>query len=436
MNTSKRISFKSKSKGFWAKIPSLPGVYVFEDKHKVPLYIGKSVSLKHRLQQHLQAAKDSTSKQNIFTKKTKYINITTTVNDLIAVLLEAELIKLYTPKYNSIQKDNKSTPYIVITNPPHQRVLTVRGQDLLRSNFKSPKSQVFGPFLNKHQIYKILKSARQTLGYCQKPFNSSSTSCFYYHLKSCPGACNGQITELEYKQHIKLLKSFFQGKVVGLKRALTTHINQAAKQENFELASTLKEKLTNLEYLTNTPKTSQLFTLPSQNQALMKKIVPILKHPLITSTPQRIECYDAAHLQTTHYTGSMSVVENGMLAPDQYRLFKLKGQPTGDPQALKEIIQRRLKHTNWPTPDIIILDGGVGQLSTVFPVIPDPIATIALSKNKETLHFYNLQGKLVNLNLSLSNPVLNLFKLLRDESHRLATTLHRHSRDKINIMDS
>jgi|GEM_PF-1664058 excinuclease UvrABC nuclease subunit len=430
MNESKRFLFKPKYKTFWAKIPSLPGVYVFEDKNKTPLYIGKSVSLKHRLKQHLQAAKDSTSKQSIFTQKTKYINITTTVNDLIAVLLEAELIKLYTPKYNAIQKDNKSAPYIVITNLPHQRILTVRGQDLLRSNFKNPKTQVFGPFLSKHQVYKILKSARHTFGYCQKPFNSTSTSCFYFHLKSCPGACNGQLSELEYQQHMKLLKSFFQGKVSGLKRTLTKHINQAAKQENFELASTLKEKLTNLEYLTNTPKTSQLFSLPSQNQALMKKIAPILKHPLVTSTPQRIECYDAAHLQTTHYTGSMSVVENGMLAPDQYRLFKLKGQPKGDPQALKEIIQRRLKHTDWPTPDIIVLDGGVGQLSTVFPVVPDPIATIALSKSKETLHFYNHQGKLVNLNLPLSSPVLNLFRLLRDESHRLATSLHKKSRQK------
>ena len=163
----------------------------------------------------------------------------------------------------------------------------------------------------------------------------------------------------------------------------------------------------------------------------MEKIVKTLNHPLLKSTPKRIECYDAAHLQTTHYTGSMAVVENGMLTPDQYRLFKLKGNPTGDPQALKEIISRRLKHTDWPMPDLVILDGGVGQLSTVFPIIPNPIATIALSKNKETIHFYDSQSKLVNLNLVLSNPVLSLLRLMRDESHRLATTLHRQSRDKI-----
>lgn len=127
----------------------------------------------------------------------------------------------------------------------------------------------------------------------------------------------------------------------------------------------------------------------------------------------------------------MAVIEDGMLNQDQYRLFKIKGQPQGDPQALKEIVQRRLRHKDWQYPDLIILDGGVGQLSTVFPVIPDPIATIALSKSKETIHFYDKKGRLVNLNLALSNPVLSLFRLIRDESHRLATNLHRQSRDKI-----
>jgi excinuclease ABC subunit C len=406
-------------------LPNLPGVYLFEDKDKKPLYIGKSISIKTRVKQHL--------KQAPFISQTKTISHLTTPNDIIAVLLEAELIKTYTPKYNIIQKDNKSAPYIVITNSPYSKILSIRGQDLLKSNLKNPKSQIFGPFLNKKQVFKILKTAKNTFGFCQKPFNSTSTSCFYYHLKSCPGACNGDINEKEYQQHIRLLKRFFSGKVTGLKKTLTRKINQAAKEQRFELAASLKEKLNNLEHLITTSQASQFFTLPNKNIKLMQQVVRTLKHPLLKSTPKRIECYDAAHLQTTHYTGSMAVVESGKLEPSQYRLFKIKGKPKGDPQALKEIIQRRLKHQEWTQPDLIILDGGVGQLSVVFPIIPDPIATIALSKSKETIHFYNNKGKLVNLNLPLSNPVLSLFRLLRDESHRLATTLHRHSRDKIQI---
>jgi excinuclease ABC subunit C len=418
-------------------LPNLPGVYLFEDKNKKPLYIGKSVNIKTRVGQHLRLAKtDLESKQHVFVGQTKTINHIVTQSDIIAILLEAELIKNYTPQYNAIQKDNKSAPYIVITNSPYLKILTVRGQDLLRSNFKNPSSQIFGPFLNKKQVFKILKAARNIFGYCQKPFNSNLTPCFYFQIKSCPGACTGKLTEKEYEKHLRLLKTFFSGKVIGLKKALTRKINQAAKRQNFELAANLKEKLGNLEYLVSKPTTSQLFALPSRNINLTKKIVTALRHPLVKSPPQRIECYDAAHLQTTHYTGSMAVVENGMLNPDQYRLFKIKGEPKGDPQALKEIVQRRLKHTDWPQPDLIVLDGGVGQLSTVFPIIPDPIATIALSKNKETIHFYDNKGRLVNLNLALSNPVLSLFRLLRDESHRLATNLHRQSRDKIQSMDS
>ena len=411
-----------------ANLPHLPGVYIFEDKNKTPLYIGKSINVKTRVKQHL--------KQAPFISQTKKINFITTPNDTIAILLEAELIKNYTPKFNIIQKDNRSAPYIVITNPPHQRILIVRGQDLIQSNFLHPKQQIFGPFLNKKQVFKILKSARNTFGYCQKPFNSTQTSCFYFHLRSCPGACNGQVTQKQYQQHIKLVTRFLSGKVIGLKKTLTRKINQVAKQKNFELAQNLKTKLDNLEYLTNTSKTSQFFALPNQNLKLMQKIAKTLNHPLLKSTPKRIECYDTAHLQTTHYTGSMAVVEDGQLSPNQYRLFKIKSKPTGDPQALKEIITRRLKHQDWPLPDLIILDGGVGQLSVVFPIIPDPIATIALSKNKETVHFYNNKGKLVNLNLPLSNPVLSLFRLLRDESHRLATTLHQKRRRVTNLQRS
>ena len=404
-------------------LPNLPGVYIFEDKNKIPLYIGKSVNIKTRVHQHL--------KHSPFISKSKTVKHIVTPNDTIAILLEAELIKTYAPKYNIIQKDNKSAPYIVIANAPYFKILTVRAQDLLRSDLKDPHTQVFGPFLNKKQVYQILKSARNTFGYCQKPFNSTNTSCFYFHLKSCPGACNDQLTEKEYYKHIKLLKRFFSGKVVGLKKTLTTQTNHAAKLQDFELAADLKRKLSNLEYLTNTNKTSQFFALPNKNKSLMEKIAKTLNHPLLKSTPKRIECYDAAHLQTTHYTGSMSVVENGQLSADQYRLFKIKRKPAGDPQALKEIVSRRLNHPEWTLPDLIVLDGGVGQLSTVFPIIPDPIATIALSKNRETIHFYDNHGKLVNLNLALSNPILSLFRLLRDESHRLATTLHRKSRDKV-----
>lgn len=146
--------------------------------------------------------------------------------------------------------------------------------------------------------------------------------------------------------------------------------------------------------------------------------------------PRRIEAYDAAHLQTSFYVGAMAVAENGSLKSDQYRKFKIRDEKGSDTSALKEMVERRLKHTDWSKPDLMLLDGGVAQLSTVFPLVPEEIALIALSKKKETLHYYDKDGKLTNLNLAMSSPVLSFLRMIRDESHRLANSYHQESKRK------
>jgi excinuclease ABC subunit C len=114
-----------------------------------------------------------------------------------------------------------------------------------------------------------------------------------------------------------------------------------------------------------------------------------------------------------------------------YRHFKVEGtEDRSDPHAMKQILSRRFRHPEWGRPDLIVLDGGIPQLSIVSPVIPEDIPVIALAKKRETLYFYNEDKKITELSLPLEDPVLNLFRSLRDEAHRFATTFHIQQREK------
>lgn len=137
-----------------------------------------------------------------------------------------------------------------------------------------------------------------------------------------------------------------------------------------------------------------------------------------------------ATLNQKDTVGVMVVFESGLPKKSDYRKFIVDPSLVGDPNAMASIIQRRLRHPEWPRPDLIILDGGVAQLNLTRKVTGNNIALIALSKKRETLHFYGYDGTITNLNLSLHNPLLKIFQFARDEAHRFGTTFHKTRREK------
>ncbi len=177
-------------------------------------------------------------------------------------------------------------------------------------------------------------------------------------------------------------------------------------------------------------KSSLLLKLSGSTQKAQSEIVKTLNHPILTNTPRRIECFDLAHLQGKDYVGAMSVMENGELTNTQYRKFHISSHSTSDPYAMKEIVERRLAHSEWNYPDLIILDGGKPQLNIVLPIVPKNIAVIALAKKKETIMFYDKNNDLQEINLGFEDPVLNQFISLRDEAHRFGNSFHRKQRGK------
>jgi len=221
-----------------------------------------------------------------------------------------------------------------------------------------------------------------------------------------------------------------------LQKKLTKQIRNHAKKNEFEKAQIIKLTLKKLEYILTKPSQSQ-FLQYSQSQAqILENLVNKLNYFKLTHIPKRIECFDIAHLQQTNQVGSMSVLIDGQIDTSKYRRFIIDPYIKGDPHALAHIISRRLKHKEWPAPDLIILDGGRSQLSIVSKIIPKHIPTLAISKKHEIIHYYNADNKIINLSLPLGSSSLQLIQLVRDEAHRFGTKFHKLRRNKAFIFDT
>jgi len=412
-------------------LPSQPGIYIFEDNHKKPLYIGKSINLKSRLKQHYEGFLNHTTKAANFIPLTQTLYLKTVRNDIEAVIVEANYIKQYQPRYNAITKDDKSNIYIIFTNPPDTKIKIIHATDIQTLELDNYQKQVFGPYTSTASAEIILRQIKFIFGYCNAPFNAQNRACFNYHLDHCPGACLFLITPTQYQRHLGNIKKFLSGHFSQLNRQLNRQIIIASKKQQYEKAAVIKKQIASLDQALNNQNLSHLLKLSDVTDELQHLIVSTLNHPKLRHYPQRIECYDLAHLQGENYVASMVVFIAGHPEISAYRHFKVEGtEDRSDPHAMKQILSRRFRHPEWGRPDLIVLDGGIPQLSIVSPVIPEDIPVIALAKKRETLYFYNEDKKITELSLPLEDPVLNLFRSLRDEAHRFATTFHIQQREK------
>lgn len=408
----------------------MPGVYIFEDKNKNPLYIGKSINLKTRLKQHYEGYQTGTTKALNFVPQTKTLYLKIVQNDIEAIITEANYIKSYKPRYNSITKDDKSNVYIIFTNPPDTKIKIIHATDIQTLGLDNYQKQIFGPYTSSSTAQILVKLIRNIFGFCQAPFNGRNRACFNYHIGHCPGVCMSLISPEKYQRHLGRAKKFLSGQFVLLDKFLNREIKKAIKKQNFEKAEIIKSQIEGLRQTLNTKNSSLLLKLSDSTDSLQHRIVTTLNHPLLKSAPMRIECYDLAHLQGENYVGSMSVFVRGQSSLPDYRHFNVDTIDRSDPFAMRQIIKRRFNHPEWGTPDLIVLDGGKPQLSIVTPYIPANIPVIALAKQKETILFYDIDHKIVSINLPLEDPVLNLFRSIRDEAHRFANSFHKRKRQK------
>jgi excinuclease ABC subunit C len=393
------------------KLPDSPGVYFFKDAQGQILYVGKATSLRDRVRSYFGSDLIETRGPLLVKMMVEAVKIDFEKTDSVleALINEANHIKKHQPPYNTKEKDDKSFNYVVITDEEFPRVLTIRGRELEQE--KQVYLEKFGPFTQGASLREALKIIRKIFPFRDKCIPNSGKPCFNAQIGLCPGVCAGKISVKEYKATIKHITLFFEGKKKALLKSLEKEMRAYAKEREFEKAARTKKTIFALQHI--------------QDIALIKNNARPKKEGEKTL---RIEAYDIAHMSGTNVVGVMTVVEDGEARPDQYRKFKIRENPgVNDTAALKEILQRRLNHTEWPLPQIIAVDGGKAQINVARLALKElnlQIEVVSVLKN-ERHRPEQILGK-----QSLATKYESEILLANSEAHRFAIAFHRDLRGK------
>ena len=414
------------------KIPAKPGIYFFKDQEREVLYVGKARNLRQRVTSYFLPSVVLGSKTKDLATQVESIDYQIVESEFDALLLEAEVIKKFQPKYNFRLKDDKSFLYIKITEEIFPRVYPARKE-----------SGGFGPLPQARIVRGVLRQIRLIF-----PFRSCRTlpkkACLYFDLGLCPAPCLGKISPRGYRRQIKAIKALLEGKSQKLIKILNSQMRQKAQEASFEEAAKLRDQIAKIEWLIKSrPTTTDYLENPNLVEDLRtaeaKDLYIKLKTelPNFSFPPERIEAYDVSSIGGKKATGSLVVFDSGEADKGSYRRFRIKfSSKPNDVAMIKEMLVRRLTHDEWEKPDLVLVDGGKGQVSAVLEALNQAhskIPVIGLAKRLEEVIFKSKKGEWKVEKFSPPSPALNLLKRVRDEAHRFALTYHRHLRESLTL---
>ncbi len=397
-------------RNLYQKLPQTPGVYIMKNAKGKILYIGKAANLKRRVSSYFQKVHDYRIEKLV--KQVRKIDYKKTDTSLEALILESEFIKKHQPPFNVLEKDDKSFLYAEITREKFPRVLSVRGKD------KNVHGEYYGPFTSGSALREGLKIIRRIFPYStHRSDQKLSKPCFDYQIGLCPGICVGRVSEREYQRTIENIRFFFTGKKRQILKSLEKEMRQESKNLEFEKAEKIRRQIFALKHI-------QDIAFISENDVIDHKSL-VANH--------RIEGYDISNISGTFAVGSMVVFKNNKPDRTQYRKFKIytvKGPD--DTGMIKEVFARRVKHQEWPLPDLILIDGGSGQVNAVKSVLHGaglkiPIVGIAKGpkRKKNDLIYAKLSGSGRKITVDKKTLIQ-----IRDEAHRFAVEYHKKIRRK------
>lgn len=412
-------------------LPAAPGVYFHKNATGEVIYVGKAAVLKNRVRQYfhntLKDPKTAALVQEI--ADTDWIVVDT---EMDALFLESEMIKRYMPKWNILLRDDKTVSYVRIdfkSEVPYVSFTRTPQDD---------RATYIGPFYGKTPVEKALRILRKIFPYYDKPYTGQKT--LNTDLGLTPGIEIGKTTPQEYKKNLRKLRLYLEGGRHKLLRELEKQMRAAADAQDYEAAAALRQQLYGLRELQKKIVFSDKEFMDISSDRALTELQNLLRLP---QPPRRIEGYDISHQSGQDVVGSMVVFINGVSDRAEYRKFKLRRQQNDDAASLQEVLTRRLKHTEWDYPDLIILDGGAPQVNAVRPLLEAHHIPF-FGRDKSGDHARNAAVQLLlptNNPTNPSNPPTNaasttslpldphshLAKLIAridDEAHRFAITYH------------
>ena len=424
-------------------LPTTPGVYLMKDAQGCVIYVGKAVNLRSRAGSYFTKAAEIDRRTSDLVPEIADIDFIEAESEVDALLMEARLIKDIQPRFNALLKDDKTFPYLQITTR----------EDFPRVEFtRQPESsgvKLYGPFTSAGQL-------RGTIAVLQKIFRFRTCTldieandekwrwfrpCLLASINQCTAPCNLRISKEDYREDIRRLKIFLDGGKASLLKEMESAMLQASREMKFEKAARIRDEIKSLNSLSlrgdlESHAQPEVFYIdPQKGLAGLKKVLKL------NEVPRRIEGIDIAHLSGTETVASLVQFIDGLPFKPGYRRFRIREvQGIDDYASMHEVVARRFRRLDREGevfPDILLIDGGKGQLGkalTAFETLGiKPPLVLSLAKKEELIY---VMGRDEPIRLSRHAFALRLLQYVRDEAHRFAQHYHHLLRRKRTLGDS
>ncbi len=420
-------------------LPHKTGVYIMRDAAGEILYIGKAIDLAKRVSQYFNPNKDD-AKTQALAPLIRRIDYVLCESEREALLIERRLINEQQPFFNAMWKDGKTYPFLKISmGDDFPRLFTTRRK--LRDG-----GVYFGPYPKVAPIKSLLrylwKQRLFPLRPCRWDFSEAKpldkkkiTGCLYYHTRECPAPCAGKISKSDYREIAERAVLFFKGKYGDLRERFEAEMKAASKSLEYERAATLRD---NMQALSQMGERVRVRAVEADevggHTARTQMVTDLQKAIFLSAPPVHIECFDISHFQGNQTVASMVCFVGGKANRDHYRKFKIRDTVgIDDFKSMHEAVYRRYKRLQAEKstlPDLILIDGGKGQLGAALQALKELKLKIPMASLAKRIEEVFLPGRAESILLRLDDPALRLLQQLRDEAHRFGVAYHRLLRDK------
>jgi excinuclease ABC subunit C len=422
-----------KAKGF----PQSPGVYLMKDHQGLVIYIGKAKNLKNRASSYFHDTAMQDPRLAAWVREICDIDFLPCTSEVDALLTENRLIKDIQPRYNKELKDDKTYPYLmIVTHEEFPRVEVTRTP-------RHRGAKLYGPFTSVAQLRGALQVLQRLFRFrtCSLDIDSSDPRwrwfrpCLLASIKQCSAPCNLRIAREDYRRDIRRLQLFLEGGRERLVQQMEEEMRQASKEMAFEKAARIRDELKLLASLDERGQIDrhaqpEVFQIdPKRGLRGLRKILQL------PEVPRVIEGIDIAHLGGRETVASLVQFIDGLPFKPGYRRYRIRDvDGIDDFRSIHEVVSRRFRralHQDDPFPDLLLIDGGKGQLNAALAAFRDqqiqPPVLLSLAKREEEIY---LPGESEPLRLQRNAFSLRLLQYVRDEAHRFAQHYHHILRRK------